>query len=386
MNFARGLLNDPWILFLDEPTLGLDVAAARAGPRARRRLEGGRARPDRPADDPLHGRGRRAVRAHRHRRPRPDPGHRHARGAQEARPARVDLPARARPPRRRPGGAGAHPRRRVGQPPRPTTTARSTARPWPQPRPRRRRRPRQRGRARSAGWARTSWPCRSRSRRLEDVFVELVGRGFDEDEPDARGTGPARRPTRTASRDDTATVDAEEAGRGRLTMSVYEFRHTDSPAAGRGLDPAPDHPDRPALGRRPRLSARVRDVPREVVALLRDPAAVPRRRRRSCSSTARCRRRREYIGFVVLGGALTAFWLNVVWMMASQLWWEKSQGNLELYFAAPMSIMSDPLRDGRRRHGHELDPGRRRPGRRRRSSTGSRSTSSSGSCSSRSSC
>jgi len=48
----------------------------------------------------------------------------------------------------------------------------------------------------------------------------------------------------------------------------------------------------------------------------------------------------EYIGFVVLGGAMTAFWLNVIWMMASQLWWEKSQGNLELYFAAPMSIMS----------------------------------------------
>jgi len=37
---------------------------------------------------------------------------------------------------------------------------------------------------------------------------------------------------------------------------------------------------------------------------------------------------------------MTAFWLNVIWMMASQLWWEKSQGNLELYFAAPMSIMS----------------------------------------------
>jgi ABC-2 type transport system permease protein len=48
----------------------------------------------------------------------------------------------------------------------------------------------------------------------------------------------------------------------------------------------------------------------------------------------------EYIGFVVLGGALTAFWLNVIWMMANQLWWEKSQGNLELYFAAPIDIMA----------------------------------------------
>jgi ABC-2 type transport system permease protein len=47
-----------------------------------------------------------------------------------------------------------------------------------------------------------------------------------------------------------------------------------------------------------------------------------------------------YVGFVVLGGAMAAFWLNVVWMMASQLYWEKSQGNLELYFAAPMNIMS----------------------------------------------
>src|SRR3954447_9796707 len=47
-----------------------------------------------------------------------------------------------------------------------------------------------------------------------------------------------------------------------------------------------------------------------------------------------------YIGFVVLGGATAAFWLNVVWMMASQLYWEKRQGKLELYFAAPMNLMS----------------------------------------------
>ncbi len=48
----------------------------------------------------------------------------------------------------------------------------------------------------------------------------------------------------------------------------------------------------------------------------------------------------EYVGFVVLGGAMTAFWLNVVWMMAAQLYWEKDAGNLELYFAAPMDLMS----------------------------------------------
>jgi len=48
----------------------------------------------------------------------------------------------------------------------------------------------------------------------------------------------------------------------------------------------------------------------------------------------------EYIGFVVLGGAMTAFWLNVVWMMAAQFFWEKDQGNLELYFTAPMHLMS----------------------------------------------
>ncbi len=48
----------------------------------------------------------------------------------------------------------------------------------------------------------------------------------------------------------------------------------------------------------------------------------------------------EYIGFVVLGGAMTAFWLNVVWMMAAQFFWEKDQGNLELYFTAPMNLMS----------------------------------------------
>jgi ABC-2 type transport system permease protein len=48
----------------------------------------------------------------------------------------------------------------------------------------------------------------------------------------------------------------------------------------------------------------------------------------------------DYIGFVIMGGAMTAFWLNVMWMMASQLYWEKESGNLPLYIMAPNSLMA----------------------------------------------
>ena len=48
----------------------------------------------------------------------------------------------------------------------------------------------------------------------------------------------------------------------------------------------------------------------------------------------------EFVGFVVLGGAMSAFWLNIMWLMAAQLYWERDQGNLELYFTAPLSMMS----------------------------------------------
>jgi ABC-2 type transport system permease protein len=47
-----------------------------------------------------------------------------------------------------------------------------------------------------------------------------------------------------------------------------------------------------------------------------------------------------YTGFVVLGGAMTAFWLNMLWSMASQFYWEKETGNLQLYLLAPMSRMA----------------------------------------------
>ncbi|MGB9777517.1 MAG: ABC transporter permease [Anaerolineae bacterium] len=48
----------------------------------------------------------------------------------------------------------------------------------------------------------------------------------------------------------------------------------------------------------------------------------------------------EYVGFVVIGGAMTAFWLNVLWSMSSQLYWEKESGNLALYIMAPNSMMA----------------------------------------------
>jgi len=32
---------------------------------------------------------------------------------------------------------------------------------------------------------------------------------------------------------------------------------------------------------------------------------------------------------------MTAFWLNVLWSMASQLYWDKDAGNLELYVISP---------------------------------------------------
>lgn len=48
----------------------------------------------------------------------------------------------------------------------------------------------------------------------------------------------------------------------------------------------------------------------------------------------------EYVGFVVVGGAMTAFWMNVLWGMSSQLYWEKETGNLALYIMAPNSMMA----------------------------------------------
>jgi ABC-2 type transport system permease protein len=43
---------------------------------------------------------------------------------------------------------------------------------------------------------------------------------------------------------------------------------------------------------------------------------------------------------VIIGGAMTAFWLNVLWGMGATFYFEKEMGNLETYLMAPISRMS----------------------------------------------
>ena len=42
-----------------------------------------------------------------------------------------------------------------------------------------------------------------------------------------------------------------------------------------------------------------------------------------------------YTGFLVLGAAMTTFWMNILWSMGAHLYWERDSGNLELYVMSP---------------------------------------------------
>jgi ABC-2 type transport system permease protein len=48
----------------------------------------------------------------------------------------------------------------------------------------------------------------------------------------------------------------------------------------------------------------------------------------------------HYESIAVLGGLMSIYWLNVLWSMGAQLYWEKQQGQLALYFAAPCERMA----------------------------------------------
>lgn len=49
---------------------------------------------------------------------------------------------------------------------------------------------------------------------------------------------------------------------------------------------------------------------------------------------------REFIGYVILGGAMATFWMNVLWAMGAHLYWERDSGNLGIYIASPAPMMS----------------------------------------------
>ena len=49
---------------------------------------------------------------------------------------------------------------------------------------------------------------------------------------------------------------------------------------------------------------------------------------------------KQYEALVVLGGAMIPFWVGVLWGMASQFYWEKEMGNLDLFMASPMHPVS----------------------------------------------
>jgi ABC-2 type transport system permease protein len=48
----------------------------------------------------------------------------------------------------------------------------------------------------------------------------------------------------------------------------------------------------------------------------------------------------QFTSFVVIGGTMIAFWVNVLWNMSAQFYWEKETGNLEIYLVAPISRMA----------------------------------------------
>jgi len=47
----------------------------------------------------------------------------------------------------------------------------------------------------------------------------------------------------------------------------------------------------------------------------------------------------RFVGYVIMGGATMAFWMNVMWNMAAQFYWDKQGGNLELYMVLPCGIV-----------------------------------------------
>ena len=245
MNFARGLLNDPWIFFLDEPTLGLDVAAARA---VRELVLAWKAAvPGRTILLTTHYMAevdelceRIAIVDHGRILAIGTPGR-----AQAAGPARVDLPARGRPAGRRAGRAG----RRLPGVVRAAPAAASGPGAAPTARP-----------SRSTSSSPTTAPWAASSARSAGCGSHIVA--LRKSEPSARGRlrrarrprlrrGRRGRPTAAATTERAARrSDARPAEHGardrasrtrrsrRMTHGAFVDRPSAEPAGGRRLDAA----------------------------------------------------------------------------------------------------------------------------------------------------
>ena len=49
---------------------------------------------------------------------------------------------------------------------------------------------------------------------------------------------------------------------------------------------------------------------------------------------------RSFEALAVVGGIMATYWINVLWGMGAQLYWEKQSGQLQLYFVAPCSRLA----------------------------------------------
>jgi hypothetical protein len=194
------------------------------------------------------------------------------------------------------------------------------------------------------------------------VFVELVGRGFDEevleetdverDSIDHDDSDDPRAPDRPPTRAIPPTSRASAKRKRRSCEHGVRLPRDGEPAGGGRLDAPPDRMTdlRTIVGR---AYPRVRGMAREkswvffevLLPFLATSAFVFVYRALQAPP--------QYIGFVVLGGAMTAFWLNVIWMMGPAAVVGEEPGQPRALLRRPDEHHGRPVRDGLRRLRHE---------------------------------